>query len=928
MYRPSTRNIVPSRSALRVLRRLALAGSTASVIGSVCTVATITYEVNRRVRLAEHLVEQKRTLESSCPNYSTSGRGLAVERMMEAAEAGEFLGLDSMKRKSSPTENRTRSRNTVRTGAPANEGRGNATAPATYTHEKKPEISSIASNNSPLPESRQQRPLDLSARYSHPRGVMKFGGSSLNISPSDQYQNWKSRIENHLKQGQPIEAAHHFLRPPGDFVQENMEALRELSSHIFNENLRAGNTSLAGGIFRWDERNGQVTSDSWEALLLAQGSRWSADTLASLYLRHADRFELSYQLRSLVLRSLVDSFRLGEAKEFIFRYLKDDSSCGLCAIYLGGLYTKSRNMELVEVQAGKLASALLGLGIPPTERLFNPLLKAYIESGYDEKAEALIEEMKEIYGITIGLRPLGLLAYGKALKSDWRAVEEYLQQIHELELDKSGRKNFTKIFDRIFLEYFLGNSGESIRTFIFKSIEEYGLEMDDVLFEHILIAFIQKGSMGMVDEFLQAAKTRQWNVTSNKEHFIHLLRNHRMTCEKSTVGLWRMFRSSQQKNGRAGASQRILGFDRDSFPLEEAYKLPWTGERTTWSDKVKYGSTSGRDVDKFVALRKRMIHSINSGRMDEALELFTVAKASGKVMKQIHIELAVVASLMHNGSANEAQKILEEASRLFPDFDRTKLGTFYKQIFEVRSKEKALKMAVFLFYRTLEENMLPIKHHMTVSASAMLIKHGKPGAALRLFRAVNKGKYGATVPFDAVAVKMISRAAAASGSRRGLRWAILTAMSRKSALHRDLVVELQRLVAHLKYLLEQHSETSSPNAADDALYDELEYLEYLVKLLDQQEAAQSGRVDTVNVAPTDEMATKAQPTPSYDTPVHFHDPALRASGLAHTLANWCERSELETASGKERKGPIEMDGFVGSRGSRRLAEPELQLSHG
>ncbi|EFR04351.1 pentatricopeptide repeat protein [Nannizzia gypsea CBS 118893] len=927
MYRPSTRHLVPSRSALRVLRRLALAGSTASVIGSVCTVATITYEVNRRVRLAEHLVEQKRTLESSCPNYSTSGRGLAVERMMEAAEAGEFLGLDSIK-KSPSVEHRARSPSTARIDTLPNESRENTTPSAIWTPGNKPEIPSIASTNNPPPKSRRHSSLDLSARYSHPRGMMKFGGSSLNISPSDQYQNWKSRIENHLKQGQPIEAAHHFLRPPGDFAEGNMEALKELSTRIFNENLKAGNTSLAGGIFRWDERNGQVTSNSWEALLLAQGSRWSADTLASLYLRHADRFELSYQLRSLVLRSLVDSYRLGEAKQFIFRYLKDDNSCGLSAIYLGGLYTKSRNMELVETQAGKLASTLLELGIAPTERLFNPLLKAYIESGYDEKAEALIKEMKDIYGITIGLRPLGLLAYGKALKSDWPAVEEYLQQIHELELDRSSRKNFTKIFDRIFLEYFLGNSGESIRAFIFRAIEAYGLEMDDVLFEHILIAFIQKGSMEMVDEFLQIAKAKSWNVTSNKEHFIHLLRNHRMTCEKSTVGLWRMFRSSQQKHGRAGASQRILGFDRDSFPLEEVYKLPWTGERTIWSDKVNSASTSGRDVDKFVALRKRMIHSINSGRMDEALELFTVAKASGKVMKQIHIELAIVASLMRNGSANEAQRILEEAKRLFPEFDKTKLGTFYKQIFEVRSKEKALKMAVFLFYRTLEDNMLPIKHHMTVSASAMLIKHGKPGAALRLFRAVNKGKYGATVPFDAVAVKMISRAAAASGSRRGLRWAILTAMSRSSALHRDLVVELQRLVAHLKYLLEQHSENSTPNAADDALYDELEYLEYLVKLLDQKEAAQSGRVDTINMVPTDELSTRDQPVLSYDTHVHRHGSALRASGLAQTLANWCERSEFETASGKERKGPIEMDGFVGSRGPKKMPEPELQLSHG
>ncbi|KAM5456886.1 hypothetical protein MaudCBS49596_001128 [Microsporum audouinii] len=927
MYRPSTRNIVPSRSALRVLRRLALAGSTASVIGSICTVATITYEVNRRVSLAENLVKQKRTLESSCPNYSTLGRGIAVERMMEAAEAGEFLGLDSMKKKPAPVDDRSRTRDIAGAKIPYESRENIVPSESSIAKDRLEASKTMVTNKGPLANPRSS-PLDLSARYSHPRAMMKLAGSSLNVAPSTQYQKWKSRIEKHLEQGQPIEAAHHFLRPPGDFVEENLEALKELSSRIFNENLKAGNTSLAGGIFRWDERNGQVTSSSWESLILAQGSRWSADTLASLYLRHADRFELSYELRGIVLRSLVDSYRLGEAKNFVFRYLKDDKSCGLSAIYLGGLYAKSRNMELVETQAGKLASSLLGLEILPTERLFNPLLKAYIESGYDEKAQALIEEMKSIYGISIGLRPLGLLAYGKSLKSDWQGVEQCLRQIHELGLDRSGRKNFTKVFDRIFLEYFLGNSGESIRKFIFQAIEEYDLEMDDVLFEHILIAFIQKGNMEMVDEFLQAAKAKSWNVTSNKEHFIHLLRNHRMTCEKSAVGLWRMFRSSQEKNGRAGASLRMLGFDRDSFPLEEAYKLPWTGGRTAWSDKIKSAPMSGRDVDKFVALRKRMIHSINAGRMNEALELFTTAKASGKFMKQIHVELALVASLMQKGCANEAQKILEGAKTSFPEFDKTKLGHFYKQIFEIRSREKALKMAVFLFYRVLEDNMLPIKHHMTVSASAMLIKQGKPGAALRLFRAVNKGKYGASSPFDAIAVKMIARAAAASGSRRGLRWAILTAMSRSSALHRDLVVELQRLVEHLKYMLEQHSNTSAPNAADDTLHNELEYLDYLVKLLDQKEAVQSGRADAVVAQETAKKDPGQMPVTDHDTPIRPQDLTLRASGLVQTLENWCERSEFELASGKERKGPIEMDGFIGSRGTANTLEPELRLGHG
>ncbi|KAK2874974.1 hypothetical protein FQN49_001891 [Arthroderma sp. PD_2] len=936
MYRPSTRNIVPSRSALRVLRRLALAGSTASVIGSVCTVATISYEINRRVGVAEHLVEQKRTLESSCPNYSTTGRGLAVERMVEAAEAGEFLGLDSMRKKSSLADDRRRTRDDSRAEIPSDRiSKNNVARELWSVKDMGDTLDSVVSTNS-VPVRDHLNPPNSRAQPALPHSTAKLDSSSMSMARSIQYETWKSRVEQHMELDQPVEATHHFLRPPGDFVQDNIEVLKVLASRIFMKNLKSGNTSLAGGLFRWFERNAEVSSSSWEALISAQASNGNADALSTLYLRYADCFELSRKLRGVVLKSLLVSYRLGEAKKLVFKHLEDDTTCGLSAIYLGGLYSKSRNMELVETQAGKLASSLLEFGIPPTEKLFNPLLKAYIESGYDEKAQVLLEEMKSIYGIDIGLRPLGLLAYGKALKSDWQAVEQYLQQIHNLGLDETGRKYFTKIFDRIFLEYFLGNSGESIQKFVFHAIEEYDLVMDDILFEHILNAFIQKGNTEMVDEFLEVAKSKSWNVTSNKENFLHLLRDHRMSCEKSAVGLWRMFRSSQQKHGRAGASQRILDFDKDSFPLEEAYKLPWTGERTTWSEKARSAPTSGREVDKFVSLRERMIHCINAGRVEEAFELFNAAKASGKYMKQIHIELAIVASIMRNGSAADAQRILEDAVKMFPEFDGSQLGCSYKQIFEIKSQEKALKMAVFNFYRILETNMVPIKHHMVVSASAMLIKAGKPGAAIRLFRSVNKSEYGATVPFDAVALKMIARASAGIESRRGIRWAILTAMTRNSALHRDLVVELQRLLEQIRYKTEQKFNAPAsriPSANKETFYHELEYLDYLVKLLDRKEAIQSGRKGAA-VMPIKGVAKRKPgqgPSIAYVTMnANFgpQDSTLQPSGLAQTLANWCERSEFETASGKERRGPIELDGYIYSKIGGEVLGPELALGHG
>jgi hypothetical protein len=84
--------IVPSRNALRALRRLAYGGSTIiGAIGSLFTVAGVSYDTQRRVHLAERLIETKRTIRS----MSNSNGAAHVARMFEAAERGEDFGLET-----------------------------------------------------------------------------------------------------------------------------------------------------------------------------------------------------------------------------------------------------------------------------------------------------------------------------------------------------------------------------------------------------------------------------------------------------------------------------------------------------------------------------------------------------------------------------------------------------------------------------------------------------------------------------------------------------------------------------------------------------------------------------------------------------------------------------------------------------------------
>ncbi|KAJ6155713.1 hypothetical protein N7470_006279 [Penicillium chermesinum] len=90
----NTTPTVPSRNALRVLRQLALTGGT---VGSFCTFAAVSYDIHRRTRIAEQIIENKRTLRTSAPNYDATASARRITRMREAAEAGEFMGSASLK---------------------------------------------------------------------------------------------------------------------------------------------------------------------------------------------------------------------------------------------------------------------------------------------------------------------------------------------------------------------------------------------------------------------------------------------------------------------------------------------------------------------------------------------------------------------------------------------------------------------------------------------------------------------------------------------------------------------------------------------------------------------------------------------------------------------------------------------------------------
>lgn len=836
LARPNSRSVVPSRATLRALRRLALAGSTAGAIGSIFTVAAISYEVNRRVRVAEHLVDQKRNLEATCPNYNAFGRGTAVDRMMEAAEAGEFAGLESMRKGEPFVGGQARS---IHTRVPN---------PAAGTHTSSQQIRTIASTQEipdpPLPGVNPLNPdwaepssggntqpttaRTRHAKFGRQRKPKTYGTFEFRTAGADREHRLIEALDLWAR-NKPIEASERLWGFQHNGSKTIPQSAKDLCLDLFDANMKEGNIFIAVKNFNWLADNAEVTQDLWEALISGFANLKSYETLATTYLRFSGQFTLSPSLRTTVIRALTDSYRLQEAQKFVNDHITAPGGHILCTLYLSQLWKKSHSADIVETEFEDIITAFREHGIPLEEGLFLPLMRAYVESGFHEKAYSLIEAMEKTHGINITSASIGLVAYSKALKSDWQGVEKIFQEIYDLGLDQDSPVPLDRNFDRIFLEYYLAHTGQEIRDFVFRAIERYGIKIENVLFRHVIMAFIQKGTPAMVEELITVAEERSWRTNITKEAFLRVLQEHRLSCETSDVGLWRMLRASQDKRGRASGSQRLLGFDKNSFPYDDAFKLPGTDETTTWWRKANHIPEASKKLDNFVALFKRMLHSVQTGHVGEAVSLFQGAKAAGKVMKQPHIELATVASIVHQGSIEEAKAIIEDARNGFEGPEKKRMENFFRQMLKASSKERLLKVAVLHYYKILDRQSCPIKHHFASSACAVLVKSGKPKAALRLFRAINKRKVECNTPFDSVAVTIIARAAAHTGNLKALRWAIITALHRPSAISRSLVAEVYSLLAMLKH------KAVSPDLVEDFKL-QLDDLNYMVTVLERKEA--------------------------------------------------------------------------------------------
>jgi pentatricopeptide repeat protein len=785
--------LVPSRNALRVLRQLALAGTT---VGGVCAVAACTYDVHRRIRIAETIIENKRLLHTTAPNYDATSAAKRLAVMVEAAEAGEFMGIESLK---------TSKRKAV--SGPEELGSNTAEIGRDPYPKPKPMITLAKSLSIQKESWSDQAKLLPKQNMDKPSLARNNEILALEAIQAKHAQTeGKNPLETELRllmnKDLEITAANLFLGATNKLEPISWQR-RQLAYHIFTANCIKGNIFVARALFNRISKISVVSEGMWTTLMHLLAKEGHIDSVGDLYGRFCFKFAVPTHLLEVILRCLIESKRLEEAKHLFHLRFKNDHNCGLCGAYLDGLWRKTRSIELLNAEFVRILENLESLGRKPTEKLFNPMIKALIESGRSEKAEGLVQDMPTKYDVQPGSRAVGLIVYSRALKCEWNRVMDGLYAMHDAGFTKQ-KKEFALVFDRVFLEYYPAHTGKQTFDLLITCINEFEMVPDRVLHRHMIEAMIEKGTEEMLEAITWIANEREWNTGIDDEQIANILRSRRLAMTGSPIGLWRTMQAAKDRQASTSSSQRILGTSFEDWTVRGEKIAPIHNPAEDSFPEAVSDWVKSKDANSYVPLHERMVHQLNAGRPYDALEAYQQANNAGHVIKPLHLSLAVIASILSGPQGldnarrmitsqwNYLKKVptLRHRSRFTPW-----LPIFFQRVAQVDPRSVGrvglIKMAIFEYYMICNNTPgLKVRHLCVTSTSQYLLRNGRsPELVVELLTAIYQSRWRISHGFDQVLLKLLLRAFAQLCNLKGVWWCIMTVLSRSEEIKSEFVAE-------------------------------------------------------------------------------------------------------------------------------------------
>lgn len=884
---------VPSRNAIRILRHLAFAGST---VGGFCAVAGLTYDVHLQVRVAQQIIENKRTLHSCAPYYNATSAAKRLEVMYEAAEAGEFMGLESLKNR-----------------------KQNLPEGQVSEIENEPETQHTDVN---AESHNHQIQLDPLGHLKPPPGILHvfepINRAKTGVTRKISSSRVDDKIRALLRNDREIEAAFVFLNQIPLRSRAVDASLLEMARHLFVANAMKGNVFVARNIYRRIDEVGGMTPEMWATMMHLLAKEGHIDSAGEVYDTYRTVFDVPPYLTEVVLRCLIESKRLTSAKWMFFRNIKHDRDCGLSGAYLDGLWRKTRSIELLQPEFETLLWTLRELNLSPNEKLFNPVIRANIEIGRFEAANALVEDMPK-YGAQPGCRAYGLLLYGQALQCNWDGVMAGLREMHEkgFTLDK---RDFPIVLDRLFLEFWPAHSAEKIVDFITTCVNEFAFEPDKILYEHILEALVQRGTKEHIEQISRMARECQWKASVSEGEFLKILRLRLQAMQDAPIGVWRTLQAMRQGNEHTAMSRRLLGIDSVSWRGEREKLWPiHDGADASYRHSLnslasKKPMRSFKQPSMYIPLHKRMEHFIHGGHYKRAIEAFETAKYRGFYMYPIHIKLNAIAMMLE--SPQDASHAKEMIRTEWGNYWATKIEAqrntgkprkhyplfplLFHRIFQVSHDEALLqKMIIFEFMRTCEDARdLNLKSHLVVGHSRLLIQTHMPRIAIDILTAYYMSRWRFSLGFDGVFLKMLIRAFAEVGNAQGVRWCMLAALSRKEVRgFQDFIAECRAIMP----LLEMRLPTSTLSSERSQ---QMSMLEEFIEVMKCKMAGDQYWL-SFHVDPKRKQRLRSSAKSIVYQTNKVKDVFL-ASSTEDTIANFDEEREMEYLLGRRQLKPNEV----------------------
>jgi pentatricopeptide repeat protein len=561
---------------------------------------------------------------------------------------------------------------------------------------------------------------------------------------------------------------------------------------LFVAALLANEPGSAELIFEELEKDDHAVLNEFNLLLSSYHRTQDEEKMAKVYINYSRRFPLLTRLYFPLLAALLNTKRLAAAEELIEDALHRrgqitlKSLQDLCASFLSKLWVNSRDLRLVESRFDKLCTREGGNLV--TFKLYNSVIQACAESHEDSKAHQYYDKMISTQNLSPDVRTGLLILELDASKGDWDAVKRGLQELHESGVTITDAGVFMRSFTRLLNTYKMHHTASSTWDFISDAIHKYGLVPDQILSNDLLSVCARDGNLGLVVEWFNLVSKKGWDIVFNSKTFAMMFEWYWRGTNVPYEHLCVLIQACVKLLGNVGLGHRghrMLSHDvidtiREAVMWEHRHSRQGPLRRVMHqlsSIEVQYSDSNSmawkdwrRDPDQ---LRKKMLYKMTLGKTRQAVEYYQQARAAGGLIKRIHVQLAVQASIRDTGTTEQASSLIREAADV--QGSQSVIGEILAhnlQTWEPWEGTTELKDALENYYALLERERVKIDHRMIVTAANRVLEFNMAQAAIGLLMWMHESQWSKQVPLGIIPMTVLLRAYIKNRNIRGVEWVI------------------------------------------------------------------------------------------------------------------------------------------------------------